>query len=73
MPEIQFDSFSDFLDMGGYAFYVWTAYFIAFVVLAANLVLPLRDRKRVLKLLKARMQREAAQSGQTGFAGRVEE
>ncbi|MDY6982597.1 MAG: heme exporter protein CcmD [Pseudomonadota bacterium] len=76
MPDIQFDSLGDFLNMGGYAFYVWTAYLITFVVLAANLLLPLRDRKRVLKLLKARMQREAAQSGQsglTGFAGRAEE
>lgn len=70
MPDIQFESFSDFLNMGGYAFYVWTAYFLALVVLGANLLLPLRDRKRVLKLLKARMQREAAQSGQSG---RVEE
>lgn len=78
MPDIQFDSLGDFLNMGGYAFYVWTAYLITLVVLAANLLLPLRDRKRVLKLLKARMQREAAQSGQSGFAerefgGRVEE
>jgi heme exporter protein D len=67
MPDIQFDSFSDFLNMGGYAFYV---YFVALVILGANLLLPLGDRKRVLKLLKARMQREAAQSGQPG---RVEE
>lgn len=66
MPDIQFDSLGDFLNMGGYAFYVWTAYLITLVVLAANLLLPLRDRKRVLKLLKARMQREAAQSGQPG-------
>jgi heme exporter protein D len=68
MPDIQFDSLADFLNMGGYAFYVWTAYFLAFVVLGANLLLPLRDRKRVLKLLRARMQREAAQSGQSAAA-----
>lgn len=73
MPDIQFDSLGDFLNMGGYAFYVWTAYLITLVVLAANLLLPLRDRKRVLKLLKARMQREAAQSGRSGFGERAEE
>lgn len=64
MPDIQFDSLGDFLDMGGYAFYVWSAYLFTLVVLALNLLLPLRDRKRVLKLLKVRMQRDAAQSGQ---------
>jgi heme exporter protein D len=66
MPDIQFDSIGDFLSMGGYAFYVWSAYLFCAVVLGVNLILPLRDRKRVLKLLKARMQRDDAQSGQTG-------
>ena len=66
MPDIQFDSLSDFLNMGGYAFYVWTAYLFCAVVLGTSLVLPLLDRKRVMKLLRARMQRDAAASGQTG-------
>lgn len=65
MPEIQFNSISDFFSMGGYAFYVWSAYAFCAVVFALNLILPLRDRKRVMKLLKVRMQREAAQSGQS--------
>ncbi|HEY0963834.1 MAG TPA: heme exporter protein CcmD [Pseudomonadales bacterium] len=73
MPDIQFDSLGDFLNMGGYAFYVWTAYLFTLVVLALNLLLPLRDRKRVLKLLKVRMQRDAAQSGQSGLKEGVEE
>lgn len=66
MPDIQFDSLGDFLNMGGYAFYVWTAYLFWAVVLGTSLVLPLLDRKRVMKSLKARMQREEAVSGQTG-------
>jgi heme exporter protein D len=66
MPDIQFDSLGDFLNMGGYAFYVWTAYLFWAVVLGTSLVLPLLDRKRVMKLLKARMQRDAATSGQSG-------
>jgi heme exporter protein D len=65
MPEIQFDSIGDFLNMGGYAFYVWTAYAFCVVVLGTNLILPLRDRSRVIKALKARMQRDGAQAGQT--------
>lgn len=64
MPEIQFDSLRDFFNMGGYAFYVWFSYLFAIVVLGVNLLLPLRDRRRVMKLLKARMERDAAQSGQ---------
>ncbi len=66
MPDIQFESFGDFLNMGGYAFYVWTAYLFWAVVLGTALVMPLLDRKRVMKLLKARMQREEAASGQSG-------
>lgn len=73
MPEIQFESLGDFLDMGGYAFYVWASYLFTIVVLGLNLLLPLFDRKRVLKLLKVRMQRDAAQSGQSGLQERVEE
>jgi heme exporter protein D len=65
MPDIQFDSLGDFLNMGGYAFYVWSAYLFWAVVLGTALVLPLLDRKRVMKLLKARMQREDATSGQS--------
>ena len=65
MPEIQFESLRDFLEMGGYAFYVWFSYLFAVFVLGVNLLLPLRDRRRVMKLLKARMERDAAQSGQT--------
>lgn len=66
MPDIQFDSLSDFLNMGGYAFYVWTAYLFWAVVLGTSLVMPLLDRKRVMKMLKARMQRSDAASGQSG-------
>lgn len=65
MPEIQFDSLGDFFNMGGYAFYVWSAYAFCAIVFALNLILPLRDRKRVMKLVQVRMQRDAAQSGQS--------
>ena len=56
---------AEFLDMGGYAFYVWTAYLFCAVVLAVNLILPLRQRSRLIKVLSARMQREDVQSGQS--------
>jgi len=33
---------SEFFHMGGYAFYVWTAYGVTLLVLLLNIVLPLR-------------------------------
>jgi heme exporter protein D len=39
----------EFLNMGGYAFYVWSAYAVVAVVLIANLIYPLRRRRRLLR------------------------
>ncbi|MGD2138094.1 MAG: heme exporter protein CcmD [Gammaproteobacteria bacterium] len=39
---------NEFLNMGGYAFYVWTSYAIALVVLVINIVLPARQRRKLL-------------------------
>ena len=33
---------NEFLNMGGYAFYVWTSYALALLVLALNWILPRR-------------------------------
>lgn len=38
-----------FFHMGGYAFFVWSAYAVTAVVLVLNVVLPLRERKRLLR------------------------
>jgi len=50
-------SFTEFLLMGGYAFYVWTAYGIAFVVLLINLILPVVQRKQFLRELALKQKR----------------
>ncbi len=50
-------SLSDFLNMGGYAFYVWTSYALAGVVLAVNLLAPMRTRRRLMGELKRRARR----------------
>jgi heme exporter protein D len=39
---------SEFLHMGGYAFYVWTSYGIALLILLINIALPLRQRRKLL-------------------------
>lgn len=36
----------EFLNMGGYALYVWSAYAITMVVLAGNLVAAVRKKKK---------------------------
>ena len=41
-------SVSEFFHMGGYATFVWTSYGIALVVLLANAILPLRQRRKLL-------------------------
>lgn len=42
---MQWNSFSEFISMGGYGFYVWASYGVTFVLLAAELIM-LRSRKR---------------------------
>jgi heme exporter protein D len=38
-----------FFAMGGYAFYVWTAYGLTLMVLVLNVLLPLIQRKQFLR------------------------
>ena len=42
---MQWNSFSEFISMGGYGFYVWGSYGVTFVLLAAELIM-IRSRKR---------------------------
>ena len=52
---IQFSSFSEFVAMGGYAFNVWSVYGLFTLFLIANLYLPLRRKKQIMRDLKRRM------------------
>ncbi|MDT8399113.1 MAG: heme exporter protein CcmD [Pseudomonadales bacterium] len=58
MPELQFSSLGDFLEMGGYALYVWSAYSIFAVFVAVNLIQPYRARRKFMKQQRARLERE---------------
>ncbi len=53
-------SLHEFLTMGGFAIYVWPSYAIFFIVLAADLAAPRLRRRRLVRELRARMQRQAA-------------
>jgi heme exporter protein D len=46
-----------FLAMGGYAFYVWTAYGFTFLVLLAILLWPIVQRKQFIRQLSLRQKR----------------
>jgi len=48
---------NEFLNMGGYAFYVWSAYGISLVVLIINAVIPSRREKKIIHLLSERKKR----------------
>ncbi len=47
------DIMTEFLQMGGYALYVWPAYAVTAVTLAISIVAPIRRRKRLLRELAA--------------------
>jgi heme exporter protein D len=51
------NSFAEFLAMGGYGFYVWTSYAIGFVVLLLNVIVPIYQRKQLLRNLALKLKR----------------
>lgn len=53
-----FESLSAFFSMGGYSFYVWSAYSISFLILLLLCTQSFRMRKKILNNLKKQMLRE---------------
>lgn len=51
-------SLESFLHMGGYAAYVWTSYGITAAVLLWNLLMPVLQRKQLLRQLALKQKRE---------------
>ena len=43
----------EFLKMGGYAAYVWSAYGITTVLLALSLIRPIREKRQLLRRIAA--------------------
>lgn len=54
-------SWSEFFEMGGYAFFVWMSYGLTLLVIVANIVMPLIQRKQVIKRVKRAIRREQLQ------------
>ena len=50
---------AEFFHMGGYAFYVWTAYGITALVMIANIILPWQRHKQLRAQIARKLKREA--------------
>ncbi|MGL5358340.1 MAG: heme exporter protein CcmD [Shewanella sp.] len=55
---MQFDSISDFLNMGGYAFFVWLSYGVTFFCLTVLIITSARKKRKVLIEIAKKMNRE---------------
>lgn len=47
-------NWAEFFHMGGYAFYVWTSFGLALIVLSGNVMWAVKRKQQVIKLLKRR-------------------
>ncbi|WP_032092315.1 MULTISPECIES: heme exporter protein CcmD [Pasteurellaceae] len=56
-----FQSFDDFIHMGGYGFYVWLAYGISFIVILALIIQSIAGKRALFKDIKRQQQREQRQ------------
>jgi len=52
-------NWSEFFNMGGYAFFVWTSYALTFVIVLANIISPMLQRKKIIARIKRAIKREA--------------
>ncbi len=48
----------EFFAMGGYAFYVWTSYGLTLIVLLANIIIPVMQRRQFLRSLTLKQKRQ---------------
>lgn len=56
---MHFESLSDFLAMGGYAGYVWSAFGITFLSMIIALIVSLRQGDALLKEVQSKVERQA--------------
>jgi heme exporter protein D len=53
-------SLGEYLDMGGYAFYVWSSWGMTLVVIAWNIIVPIVQRKKLNQVLTREHRRNQA-------------
>jgi heme exporter protein D len=54
---------AEFFHMGGYGAYVWAAYAVFAIVLVADALTPLWQRRHTLRDIAARLRRESTRDG----------
>lgn len=52
-------NWTEFFHMGGYANFVWSSYGLFVVIVVANIIAPLMQRKKVIARIKRAIRREA--------------
>ncbi len=52
-------NWAEFFHMGGYALYVWPVYIVTAVILIANVVIPFRAERRILRDIARNLRRES--------------
>ncbi|EXJ12189.1 MULTISPECIES: heme exporter protein CcmD [Nitrincola] len=55
---MSFDSFSEFLAMGGHGLYVWSSYALGLAVMLGCVLSPILTRKRLITEQQRRLRRE---------------
>ena len=55
---IHWASFSDFIAMGGYGFYVWGSFCATFLIMAIEPIVVARNRKTTIARLKRQLRAE---------------
>jgi len=55
---MHFETLADFIDMGGYGFYVWLSYGAAFALLMTLTIMSVRGRQSLFKKIRAKQMRE---------------
>jgi heme exporter protein D len=48
-----------FLYMGGYGDYVWGSYALAFIILAANVIVAVLNKRQTIKMIKIMLEKDA--------------
>jgi heme exporter protein D len=56
---IYWNSFSDFLAMGGYGFYVWGSFGVTALIMAIEPIVVIRNRKSTIARLKRQLRADA--------------
>lgn len=57
-----FDNFADFLAMGRHGAFVWSAYGISLIIIAANIIAPIQRKRALINDIKRKIKREKLES-----------